>query len=138
MGDVDGHMVAVSTHAGLSEPLTSKASLMVWRLQVRHLADYVLIWTGGGGDDLAKSPHMARIGNSVFQDICPGDPTCAQFGFYGQGEPTPMMRKSLLYNLHSAGQKQGIEVDGNRFKEVFMSKYGKVTCSAAAGRRQGW
>lgn len=37
-----------------------------------------------------------------------------------------MMRKSLLYNLHSAGQKQGIEVDGNRFKEVFMSKYGKV------------
>ena len=23
---------------------------------VKHLADYVLIWTGGGGDDLAKSP----------------------------------------------------------------------------------
>jgi dolichyl-diphosphooligosaccharide---protein glycosyltransferase len=23
------------------------------------------VWTGGGGDDLAKSPHMARIGNSV-------------------------------------------------------------------------
>jgi len=29
----------------------------------RHLADYVLIWAGGGGDDLAKSPHMARIAN---------------------------------------------------------------------------
>ena len=27
----------------------------------RHLADYVLIWGGGGGDDLAKSPHLARI-----------------------------------------------------------------------------
>lgn len=26
----------------------------------RHLADYVLIWGGGGGDDLAKSPHLAR------------------------------------------------------------------------------
>jgi dolichyl-diphosphooligosaccharide---protein glycosyltransferase len=27
---------------------------------VKHLADYVLIWAGGGGDDLAKSPHMVR------------------------------------------------------------------------------
>ena len=26
----------------------------------RHLADYVLVWAGGGGDDLAKSPHLAR------------------------------------------------------------------------------
>ena len=48
---------------------------------IRHLADYVLIWTGGGGDDLAKSPHMRRISNSVYRDICPGDPTCAEFGF---------------------------------------------------------
>ena len=46
----------------------------------RHLADYILVWTGGGGDDLAKSPHMARIGNSVYDDICPDDPTCRQFG----------------------------------------------------------
>ena len=33
---------------------------------VRHLADYVLVWStafaGMHGDDLAKSPHMARIG----------------------------------------------------------------------------
>ncbi|KAK7248505.1 hypothetical protein SO694_0016307 [Aureococcus anophagefferens] len=48
---------------------------------VRHLADYVLIWTGGGGDDLAKSPHMARIGNSVYRDICPDDPACGPSGF---------------------------------------------------------
>ena len=31
---------------------------------VRHLADYVLVWTtrfaGMPGDDLAKAPHMAR------------------------------------------------------------------------------
>merc|ERR1719335_921857 len=47
---------------------------------VRHLADYVLVWTGGGGDDLAKSPHMARIANSVYPDLCPNDPTCSQFG----------------------------------------------------------
>ncbi|KAL3907677.1 MAG: hypothetical protein SGILL_008775, partial [Bacillariaceae sp.] len=43
----------------------------------RHLADYVLVWGGGGGDDLAKSPHLARIANSVYRDHCPaGDPTC--------------------------------------------------------------
>ena len=55
---------------------------------IKHLADYVLIWAGGGGDDLAKSPHMARIGNSVFDDICPDDPTCQNFGFYQGGKPT--------------------------------------------------
>ena len=68
---------------------------------IKHLADYVLIWSGGGGDDLAKSPHMARIGNSVFNDICPGDPLCQQFGFYNrQMDPTPMMEESLLFKLH--------------------------------------
>ena len=46
----------------------------------RHLSDYVLLWTGGGGDDLAKSPHLARIANSVYRDLCPGDPTCRAFG----------------------------------------------------------
>ena len=62
----------------------------------RHLADYMLVWAGGGGDDLAKSPHMARIGNSVFHDIC-SEPTCAEFGFYEGGVPTPMMKESILY-----------------------------------------
>eukprot|EP00656_Telonema_subtile_P052216 TRINITY_DN7216_c0_g1_i1.p2 TRINITY_DN7216_c0_g1~~TRINITY_DN7216_c0_g1_i1.p2 ORF type:complete len:139 (-),score=19.15 TRINITY_DN7216_c0_g1_i1:51-467(-) len=59
---------------------------------VRHLADYVLVWTGGGGDDLAKSPHMARIGNSVYHDICPNDPLCTHFGFEGNNhdKPTPV------------------------------------------------
>lgn len=41
----------------------------------RHLADYVLIWTtrhaGMYSDDLAKSPHMARIAGSVYTDINP-------------------------------------------------------------------
>jgi dolichyl-diphosphooligosaccharide--protein glycosyltransferase len=98
---------------------------------VRHLADYVLLWTGGGGDDLAKSPHMARIGNSVYSDICPGDPTCSQFSFDRQGNPTPMMAASMLYKMHSHGKPiQGTDekvgVDPNRFRFVFQSKYNKV------------
>jgi len=94
---------------------------------IRHLADYVLVWGGGGGDDLAKSPHMARIANSVYNDVCPGDPTCSMFGFYSQGKPTPMMAKSLLYNLISSGLKPGAPVlDQSLFKEVFSSKYGLV------------
>merc|ERR1719412_1388452 len=58
---------------------------------IRHLADYVLIWAGGHGDDLAKSPHMARIANSVYSDVCPGDPTCRAFAVDQKGVPTPMM-----------------------------------------------
>jgi len=93
---------------------------------IRHLADYVLIWAGGGGDDLAKSPHLARIANSVFDDVCPGDPTCRFFGFEHDGSPTPMMEASLLYQLHSSGTKMGVKVDSNRFQHAMTSKYGKV------------
>jgi dolichyl-diphosphooligosaccharide--protein glycosyltransferase len=94
---------------------------------IKHLADYVLIWTGGGGDDLAKSPHMARIGTSVYEDICPGDPTCRDYGFTDrQGTPTPMMAKSLLYRLHSHNAVKGVQVDPERFTDVFRSKYNKV------------
>ncbi len=46
----------------------------------RHLADYMLVWSGGGGDDVAKSPHLARIANSVYRDMC-SDPVCSTFGF---------------------------------------------------------
>ena len=92
----------------------------------RHLADYVLLWTGGGGDDLAKSPHLARIANSVYRSMCPGDPTCAKFSMQGQGMPSPMMANSLLFKLHSNGLVPGVEVDKNRFKEVYKSKHNKV------------
>jgi dolichyl-diphosphooligosaccharide--protein glycosyltransferase len=92
----------------------------------RHLADYVLVWAGGGGDDLAKSPHLARIANSVYRHMCPGDPTCRSFGFNGQGQPSAKMSKSLLYKLHSHQLVPGVEADRNRFKLVYQSKYGKV------------
>ncbi|KAL7538039.1 hypothetical protein ACHAXR_013098 [Thalassiosira sp. AJA248-18] len=91
----------------------------------RHLADYVLLWTGGGGDDLAKSPHLARIANSVYRSMCPGDPTCSKFSMPG-GQPSPMMAKSLLFRLHSNGLIPGVEVDRNRFKEVYKTTHGKV------------
>merc|ERR1712161_170289 len=92
----------------------------------RHLADYVLVWAGGGGDDLAKSPHIVRIANSVYRQMCPGDPTCSSFSRGRDGRPSPMMVESLLFKLHSAGMNEGVEVDPNRFKEVFRTKYGRV------------
>lgn len=106
----------------LTSPVAEAHSL------VRHLADYVLIWSGGGGDDLAKSPHMARIGNSVYHDICPKDPLCMHFGFRGQNhqDPTPMMRKSLLYNLHAHGNRPGVRIPSKLFTEAYTSKYGLV------------
>ena len=98
---------------------------------VRHLADYVLVWStrfaGMMGDDLAKSPHMARIGTSVFPDICPNDPLCKGFGFYDrQQTPTPSMAASLLYKLTQHKVRPGVEANSTLFKEVWNSRYGKM------------
>jgi len=92
----------------------------------RHLADYVLVWGGGGGDDLAKSPHLARIANSVYREHCPDDPTCRAFGMSRQGMPSPMMSQSFLYKLHSHNIRPGVTAPVDKFEEVYRSKYGKV------------
>jgi dolichyl-diphosphooligosaccharide---protein glycosyltransferase len=117
----------------------------------RHLADYVLVWAGGGGDDVAKSPHLKRIANSVYRGLC-SEPTCRSFTmrvsrvlwsevvllvsctnldsnfFQPQrgNEPSKQLSESLLYKLHSNGLVPGVHADSNRWKEVFRSKYGKV------------
>jgi dolichyl-diphosphooligosaccharide--protein glycosyltransferase len=110
--------------ATLGRCLTSP--VRVAHRMIRHLADYVLIWAGGDGDDIQKSPWMARIGNSVYSDICPNDPLCDRFGFDEHGGPTPMMKKSLLFNLHSAGHVEGVGPDPKYFTEAFTSQHGLV------------
>merc|ERR1711871_1348308 len=88
---------------------------------IKHLADYVLIWVGRRGD-LAKSPHMARIANSVYNDLCPGDPTCSDFGFHDQdwSQPTEMMEESLIFHMHQHGEAD-VQIDENLFELVFQS-----------------
>lgn len=91
----------------------------------RHLADYVLVWAGGGGDDVAKSPHLKRIANSVYRGLC-SEPTCRSFSVRRGGVPSTQMSESLLFKLHSNGLVPGVQADPNRWKEVFRSRYGKV------------
>jgi dolichyl-diphosphooligosaccharide--protein glycosyltransferase len=72
----------------------------------RHLADYVLVWAGGGGDDLAKSPHLIRIANSVYRGLC-SEATCRNFGMtvsvFGEKESMGSMDPlvSRLFFFHS-------------------------------------
>ena len=91
---------------------------------VRHLADYVLVWTtrfaGFHGDDLAKSPHMARIAGSVYKDVHPTD-----FYIDEMGRPSDYMRQSLLYRLHSYGKAVDVE-PLEKYEEVFQSKNAMV------------
>lgn len=92
---------------------------------VRHMADYVLAWStshaGMMGDDIAKSPHMARIGGSVYKDINPAD-----WGQDHYGRPSEKMRKSLLYTIinhrldeqlgKAAGEPVKLEIDSKSKK----------------------
>jgi dolichyl-diphosphooligosaccharide--protein glycosyltransferase len=92
---------------------------------IRHLADYVLVWAGGRGDDLAKSPHLARIGNSVFPQHCgDDDPKCNKFGFLGRGEPTKMMAESLLYKAVMHNVQPGVKLSRQLFQEVHTTQNG--------------
>jgi len=92
---------------------------------MRHLADYVLVWAGGHGDDMGKSPHLARIGNSVFPDHCGDeDPMCQKFSFYQDGSPTPMMARSFLYKAVNHNVKEGVSLSPKYWKEVHSTKYG--------------
>merc|ERR1712087_35757 len=111
--------------ATLGRTLTSPEK-KAWNV-IRHIADYVLVWAGGGGDDLGKSPHLARIGNSVFPDHCgDDDPRCNKFSFYGDGSPTPMMAKSLLYKACQHGVAKGVKLDKRLFKEVHTTRHGRM------------
>lgn len=94
----------------------------------RHLADYVLIWAGNDhGDDLAKSPHMARIASSVYSDVCPKtDPLCQTFRHYPDGTATPSMTASMLYKMHQHERKPGVSVNPKLFKEAYTSTHGLV------------
>ena len=91
---------------------------------IRHLADYVLVWTGGGSDDMAKSPHLFRIGASIGQKGGTVDMASIhrKFGVDREGRPSPMMANSLLFKLVSF---QG-SVSEEHFKEVFTTTYRKV------------
>jgi len=92
---------------------------------IRHVADYVLIMTGAVNDDLGISPHFARIGNSVFPDHCGDeDPSCTKFGFHNQdrSQPSPMMKKSLVYNLYMDGKRGYPPADPKLFKLVWKSQ----------------
>lgn len=92
---------------------------------MRHLADYALVWAGGRGDDMGKSPHLARIGNSVFPDHCgDDDPMCHKFGFYKGGKPTTMMANSFLYKAVNHEVQDGVRLNPKFWKHVHTTKNG--------------
>merc|ERR1712014_207160 len=45
---------------------------------MRHLADYLLVWAGGHGDDMGKSPHLARSAIQFSQTIVVTTILCAE------------------------------------------------------------
>jgi dolichyl-diphosphooligosaccharide--protein glycosyltransferase len=92
---------------------------------MRHLADYALVWAGGHGDDMGKSPHLARIGNSVFPDHCgDDDPLCKKYSFSRDGSPTPMMAESFLYKAVNHNVQPGVTLNKKYWKEVHTTKFG--------------
>merc|ERR1712157_17673 len=93
---------------------------------MRHLADYVLVHAGQQETDLRISTHFARIGNSIFPDICGDkDPTCTKYGFMAGGQPSKMMAESFVYKAVKHG-KEGIQLSPKRFKHVHDTKYGMI------------
>eukprot|EP00040_Diaphanoeca_grandis_P031426 m.188033 g.188033 ORF g.188033 m.188033 type:complete len:240 (+) comp32328_c0_seq1:1611-2330(+) len=91
---------------------------------IRHLADYVLVWStryaGRFGDDVAKMPHMARIAGSVYSDI-----KASEYYLNKDRSPSDLMRKSLLYQLHSYRMDPLVKKPTN-FEEVYTTEHDMV------------
>jgi len=91
---------------------------------IRHLADYVLVWTGRFigymSDDMAKMPQLANIAGSIYPDI-------DRQGYFidRNNNPTPAAKESLLYKLTFFGKDDG-SIQLKYFKEVYTSKYSMV------------
>jgi len=90
----------------------------------KHLADYVLVWTtryaGLNADDIAKSPHMARIAGSIYPHVLPND-----FYLSREGEPSPMMEASLLWRLYGWRFDDKVE-PLQYFEEAYTSEHRMV------------
>ena len=71
-------------------------------------------------DDLAKSPHMARIAGSVYRDV-----DASAFYMDQQGLPSPMMRESILYRMHGSGRDPRIK-PMELFEEAYTSSNAMV------------
>lgn len=91
---------------------------------MRHLADYVLIWTtryaGLFSDDIAKSPHMARIAGSVYSDIDP-----SAFYVDKSGYPSEMMRESILWRIFGSNYDPRVQ-PLTLFEEAYTSTHKMV------------
>jgi len=91
---------------------------------IRHLADYVLVWTGRFigymSDDMAKMPQLANIAGSIYPDI-------DRQGYFidRNNNPTPAARESLLFKLTFYGKDDGT-IQLKYFKEVYTSKYAMI------------
>ena len=94
-----------------------------WEL-ARLVADYVMVWAGSFGDDIGKSPHIARISNSVYHDICPNDPYCTSFSIDRRGRPSRSMAASMLYKMCYHGERPGVHVNPALFQEAYTSVNG--------------
>jgi dolichyl-diphosphooligosaccharide--protein glycosyltransferase len=93
---------------------------------MRHLADYALVHAGPQETDLRISTHFARIGNSIFPDICgDSDPTCTKYGFVAGGQPSKMMKESFVYKAVKHG-KEGVSLNPKLFEEVHSTKHGMI------------
>merc|ERR1711879_1044048 len=87
-------------------------------------ADYALVKVGQQQTDLRISTHFARIGNSVFPDICgPEDPTCRKYGFNHDGSPSKMMKNSFVYKAVLHGGQEGVRLNPKLFQEVHTTDY---------------
>jgi len=95
-----------------------------WNI-MRHLADYVLVHAGQQETDLRISTHFARIGSSVFPDICgEDDPTCTKYGFMANHQPSPMMAQSFVYK--AVKNDASAKLHPKLFQEVHSTQFGMI------------
>ena len=96
---------------------------------VKHLADYVVTWVNGNGEDLAKLGVIASVANEAYLFVCGADVNCKLFESpEGKGRVfNSKVKSTLLYKLGRYRSRGNEDITLSHFEHMYTSAHGKVS-----------
>ena len=96
---------------------------------VKHLADYIITWVNGNGEDLAKLGVIASVANDTYPFVCGADAKCMKYHVPEERSRviSPWIKSSLVYKLARFRSKGNEDIFLSHYDHMYTSTNGKVS-----------